>query len=44
MKFQIRDRKGNIVDHNLSYESALMYVDCSVGEYYVMEPMKEADE
>lgn len=43
MKFQIRDRYGNIVDRNLSYESALMYIDCSIGEYYIMEPMKEVD-
>lgn len=44
MKFQIRDRNGNIVDRNLSYESALMYVDCSVGKYYIMEPMGEDDQ
>lgn len=41
MKFQIRDGKGNIVDRNLSYEAALMYIDSSVGKYYIMEPMKE---
>ncbi len=44
MKFQIRDRNGNIVDRNLSYESALMYIDCSVGKYYIMEPMGEDDQ
>lgn len=41
MKFQIKDKKGNIVDRNLSYEAALMYIDSSVGKYYTMEPIKE---
>lgn len=44
MKFQIRDGNGNVVDRNLSYESALMYIDCSVGKYYIMEPMGENDQ
>ena len=43
-KFQIRDENGNIVDRNLSYEAALLYIDSSVGKYYVMEPMKKEDE
>lgn len=43
MKFQIRDGNGNIVDKNLSYEAALLYIDSSVGKYYIMEPMKEDD-
>lgn len=41
MKFQIRDGNGNIVDRNLSYEAALLYIDSSVGKYYIMEVMKE---
>lgn len=44
MKFRIKDAHGNIVDQNLSYGEALMYVDNSVGEYYIMEPMKESDQ
>lgn len=44
MKFQIKDENGNIVDRNLSYEAAMLYVDSSVGKYYVMELMKEADQ
>lgn len=44
MKFQIRDGNGNIVDKNLSYEAALLYIDNSVGKYYIMEPMKEDDQ
>lgn len=44
MKFQIRDKNGNIVDRNLSYEAALLYIDSSVGKYYVMEPMKKEDD
>ena len=44
MMFQIRDGNGNIVDRNLSYEDALLYIDSSVGKYYVMEPMKKEDE
>lgn len=44
MKFQIQDTHGNIVDQNLSYEAALMYIDSSVGKYYVMEPVKESDQ
>ena len=43
MKFQIKDKNGNIVDRNLSYEAAMVYIDSSVGRYYVMEPMKEVD-
>lgn len=44
MKFQIKDGHGNIVDRNLSYENALLYIDSSVGKYYVMEPMKKEDD
>lgn len=45
MRYQIRDvNKGVIVDQNLSYEAALMYIDSTVGKYYVMEPMKEDDQ
>lgn len=44
MKFQIRDLYGNIVDKNLSYSAALLYIDSSVGKYYIMEQMKESDE
>ena len=39
--FQIRDGNGNIVDRNLSYEAAMLYIDSSVGKYYIMELMKE---
>lgn len=41
--FQIKDGNGNIVDRNLSYENALLYIDSSVGKYYIMEPMKKED-
>lgn len=34
MKFQIRDGNGNVVDRNLSYEAAMLYIDSSVGKYY----------
>lgn len=44
MKFQIRDGNGNIIDRNLSYEAAMLYIDSSVGKYYIMELMKEADQ
>nr|DAF83601.1 MAG TPA: hypothetical protein [Caudoviricetes sp.] len=44
MKFQIKDENGNIVDRNLSYEAAMLYIDSSVGRYYIMELMKEADQ
>lgn len=44
MMFQIRDGNGNIVDRNLSYEAALLYIDSSVGKHYVMEPMKKEDD
>lgn len=40
MKFQIIDANGNVVDQNLSYQAALMYIDNSVGKYYIMKPMK----
>lgn len=43
MKFQIKDENGNIVDRNLSYEAAMLYIDSSVGRYYIMEPMKKID-
>lgn len=43
MKFQIVDENGNVVDKDLSYESALMYIDSVVGKYYIMQPMKEED-
>lgn len=42
MKFQIIDENGNIVDKNLSYEDAMVYIDSSV-DYYIVEPMKEDD-
>lgn len=44
MTFQIRDQHGNVVDKNLSYEDALMYIDNSIGKYYIMEAMKEDDQ
>lgn len=44
MKFQIMDGSGNIVDKNLSYEDALLYIDSSAGKRYIMEPMKEEDQ
>lgn len=43
MSFQIVDHNGNVIDKNLSYEAALMYIDSVVGKYYIMEPMKEED-
>lgn len=44
MKFQIMDGSGNIVDKNLSYEDALLYIDSTAGKCYIMEPMKEEDQ
>lgn len=44
MKFQIRDGNGNIIDKNLSYEEAWLYIDSSAGKCYIMEPMKEDDQ
>ena len=44
MKFQIMDGSGNIVDKNLSYEDALLYIDSTDGKCYIMEPMKEEDQ
>ena len=44
LKDSIRDKNGNIVDRNLSYEDAMVYIDSSVGKYYIMEPMKKEDE
>lgn len=44
MKFQIRDGNGNIVDRNLSYEGAMVYIDSSVDNNYVVEPMGEDDQ
>ena len=39
-RFQIRDQNsGNIVDKDLSYQEALMYIDNAVGKYYIMESM-----
>lgn len=42
-KFQIR-KAGTIVDRNLTYEQALLWVDNSVTQGYIMEPMKESDQ
>ena len=43
MRYQIL-LHGLVVDQNLSYEEALMYLeDPIMGSYYVMEPMKESD-
>lgn len=43
MKFQVIDYKGDVVDRNLSYQAALMYIDNHESMYYIMEPMKEDD-
>lgn len=43
MRFQIIDNNGNVVDEDLSYESALMYIDSVIGKHYIMLPMKEED-
>lgn len=43
MKFQIIDENGNVVDKNLSYEDAMVYIDNSVEQYYIVEPMEEGD-
>lgn len=42
--YQIRDKKGNIVDQNLTYEEALMWVDQPFGNRYTMCPMKAGDQ
>lgn len=45
MKFQIIDgTSGDVIDQNLSYEEAMLYIDSSVGKYYIMKPMKESDQ
>lgn len=36
MRFQIIDNNGDVIDKDLSYESALMYIDNVVGKYYIM--------
>lgn len=41
-KFQIRDDNNNVVDRDLSFEEALMWIDNSIGSY-IMEPMKEKE-
>ena len=44
MKFQIRDENGNIVDRNLSYETAKLYNENSVRKYKDMEHKKKEDD
>lgn len=44
MRFRIIDNNGNVIDKNLSYEAALMYIDNAVGKYYIMEPMLNTQE
>ncbi len=41
MRYQVRNWRGNIVDRNLTLEEAMMWIDCSVGKYYIIEPMEE---
>lgn len=41
MKYNIKDQHGNIVDHDISYQEALMYIDNSIGKYYIMEPIED---
>lgn len=41
MRYQIINRRGNVVDRNLSYDEALMYIDSTVGKFYTMKPMKD---
>lgn len=45
MRYQIRDiNQGIIVDQNLSYEEALVWIDTIyLHSNYIMEPMKEVD-
>lgn len=42
MKFRIIDGCGNVVDHDLTYEEALMWMDSH--DSYSIEPMKEGDQ
>lgn len=45
MKYQIKNLFGDIVDKDLSYEEALIWVENSItGRLYSMEPMKESDQ
>lgn len=42
LRFQIRDcSTRNIVDRDLTFEQALIWLDNSVAMRYAMEPMKE---
>lgn len=43
MKFQVKDRRGAVVDKGLTYEEALMWTESS-GNQYRMERMKEDDQ
>lgn len=40
MRFQIVDGHGNVVDRNLTYEEAVLWIDQTDGDSYAMEPMK----
>lgn len=48
MRFQIIDNHGNVVDQDLTYEEALMWVDSHETNYlfnsYSIRPMKESDQ
>lgn len=44
MKFQIKNKNGDIVDKNLSHEEASLWIDNSIGKEYAVEPMKESDQ
>lgn len=42
--YEIIDKKGNVVDKNLTYEEALMWTDQPFGNRFTMRPMKEVEE
>lgn len=45
MRYRIRTFGGTILDRDLSYEDALMWVEnCETSKYCIMEPMKEVSD
>lgn len=44
VRFQIIDKCGNVVDQNLSYDEALMWIDQPFGNRFTMEVMKEDEQ
>lgn len=43
-EYQIKNEEGDIIDKNLSFEEAILYIDGTHGKRYIMQPMKESDQ